>query len=68
MEGDIVSQCVRAFLHALALALLVVASAAPAQARPCLSPGPTVDVGSVAGLAPDGRSVDIGLTASCPER
>lgn len=67
MEGEIVSQRVRAFLQAVALALLVVGSAAPAQARP-LPPSPTVDLGSVARLAPDGGSVDIDLTASCPER
>jgi hypothetical protein len=66
MEGDIVSQRVHAFLLVLVLALLVVGGAAPAQARP-VPPSPTVALGSVARLAPDGRSVEIDVAASCPE-
>jgi hypothetical protein len=67
MEGDLVSQRARAFLLAGVLALLVAGGAAPAQARP-VPPSPTVALGSVARLAPDGRSVDIDLAASCPQR
>jgi hypothetical protein len=33
-----------------------------------VSPGPTVDVQSVGGLAPNGRSIDVQVLASCPER
>jgi hypothetical protein len=52
-----------------ALILLVAAGAATrlAAARP-LPPQPTVQVGSVARLAPDGRSLDVDVVASCPER
>ncbi len=67
MDGDLVWQRVRASLLAGVLVLLVAGGAAPAQARP-VPPSPTVALGSVARLAPDGRSVDIDLTASCPER
>jgi hypothetical protein len=49
-----------------ALALLVAWTAAPAGARP--SRPPTVDIGSAALLAPDGRSISLGVLASCPER
>jgi hypothetical protein len=41
-------------------------TAAPAGAR--VAPGPTVDVQPGAGLAPDGRSIDVQVLASCPER
>jgi hypothetical protein len=51
-----------------ALAVLVVAAhAAPVAARP-IPPHPTVELESLARLTPDGRSVDVDLTASCPER
>jgi hypothetical protein len=33
-----------------------------------VSPGPSVDVHSVGGLAPDGRSIGVQVLASCPER
>jgi hypothetical protein len=51
------------------LVLVVVLSAlgaAPAGAR--VSAGPAVDIHTVAGLAPDGRSIDVSVLASCPER
>src|SRR5687767_13352607 len=57
----------RIAVRALALgAVLVLLPAAPAVAR--TSPGPTVDVHSAAGLAPDGRSMFVEVFASCPER
>jgi hypothetical protein len=67
MEGDVVSKSVRASLLVVAVSLLVTVGVAPAQARP-IPPNPTVDLGSVARLAPDARSVDIDVSASCPER
>ena len=67
MEGDVVSKGVRTGLLAVAVSLLVAGGVAPAHARP-IPPNPTVDVGSVARLAPDVRSVDIDVSASCPER
>jgi hypothetical protein len=54
------------FALAVVVALLAVSAAAPAGARP--SSGPTVDVQSVALVAPDGRSMSFQVIASCPER
>lgn len=51
----------------LAVLALLVVGAAPAAARP-IPPHPTVELGSVAGLAPDSRSVDVHVVASCPDR
>jgi hypothetical protein len=48
---------------ACALALL---GAAPAGAR--FQEAPTVDIHSAAGMAPDGRSINVTVLASCPER
>jgi hypothetical protein len=48
------------------VALLGVVSAAPAGAR--FQEPPTVDIHSAAGLAPDGRSINVNVLASCPER
>jgi len=45
---------------------LVAGGALPATARPVQTP--TVELGSAAGLAPDGRSVSITVLAQCPER
>jgi hypothetical protein len=57
----------RTFALAGLIALLgLVAAVAPAGAR--AAPEPTVDVQSVAGLAPDGRSIGVQVLASCPER
>jgi hypothetical protein len=58
----------RARVLALAgvVALFGVTLAVPAGARP--SSGPSVDIQSVAGLAPDGRSMSFQVIASCPER
>jgi hypothetical protein len=67
MEGDLVPQRLRAALLAGAVSLLVAGGVAPAQARP-IPPAPTVELGSVARLAPDGRSLDIDVSASCPDR
>jgi hypothetical protein len=50
----------------LVLAVAALMSAAPAESR--LSPGPTVDIHTAAGLAPDGGSVTVTVFASCPER
>jgi hypothetical protein len=48
------------------VALLGVVVAAPAGAR--FQEPPTVDIHSAAGLAPDGRSINVNVLASCPER
>jgi hypothetical protein len=48
------------------VALLAVLAAAPAGAR--FQEAPTVDIHTVAGLAPDGRSISVQVLASCPER
>ena len=50
----------------LAGLVLLVAGGGPATARP--GQGPSVDVQSAAGLAPDGRSLTVQVLASCPER
>jgi hypothetical protein len=59
-----------AFVRTLALvgtvAVLGVVAATPAGAR--FQEAPTVDVHSLAGMAPDGRSVVVNVLASCPER
>ncbi len=58
---------VRTLARAGMIALVaLVAAAAPAGAR--VTPEPTVDIQSVAGLAPDGRSIGVQVLASCPER
>ena len=46
--------------------LAFVAAATPAGAR--VTPEPAVDVQSVTGLAPDGRTIGVRVLASCPER
>ena len=52
---------------ALAIALVVAAGlAGSGEAR--RSQDPTVELGTAAGLAPDGRSLRIDVIASCPER
>ncbi len=59
----------RGRLRALALigvVVLGIGAAATAEAR--LASGPTVDIQSAAGLAPDGRSMTVQVLASCPER
>ena len=66
MKRGIARRRGRTFVLAGVLALLVAWTAAPAAARP--SSGPTVDIGSSALLAPDGRSISLGVLASCPER
>jgi hypothetical protein len=66
MKRGIARRRARTFALAGAVALLVAWAAAPAGARP--SSGPTVDIGSAALLAPDGRSISLGVLASCPER
>ena len=48
------------------VALLGVVVAPPAGAR--FQEPPTVDIHSAAGLAPDGRSINVNVLASCPER
>lgn len=54
------------FVVAGAMVILTVAASPARAAGPAAEP--TVDVGSVVGLAPDGRSVSVGVLASCPER
>lgn len=63
MERGTARHRTRAFALAGVFALLV---AGGAGAR--VTPGPTVDVQSVGGLAPDGRSIGVQILASCPER
>lgn len=53
-------------LTGLITLLALVTSAAPVGAR--VTSGPTVDIHSLAGLAPDGRSIGVQVLASCPER
>jgi hypothetical protein len=60
-----VSRGVRALALAGAVGLILSSSATPAEARPMQCP--TVELGSAARLAPDGRSVAIDLVAACPE-
>ena len=48
------------------VALLAALSATPAGAR--FQEPPTVDIHSAALLAPDGRSINVNVLASCPER
>jgi hypothetical protein len=67
MAGNITSQCIRALALAGMAAVLVLGGALSAEARPA-SPRPTVELGSAAGLAPDGRSLSVDVIASCPER
>jgi len=66
MKRGIALQRARTFALVGAIALLVAWAAAPAGARP--SSPPTVDIQSVAWLAPDGRSLSFQVIASCPER
>ena len=60
----------KVFARTLALggvvALLAALSATPAGAR--FQEPPTVEIHSAAGLAPDGRSINVNVLASCPER
>jgi hypothetical protein len=68
MDRSSISRRVRAFALAAVAAFLVAGGALPAEAG---SPVPTrlnVELGSAAGLAPDGQSVGISLLARCPER
>ncbi|HWM14472.1 MAG TPA: hypothetical protein VNO56_08330 [Gaiellaceae bacterium] len=66
MKREIARRRARTFALAGVVAVLAAGTAAPAGARP--SSGPTVDVQSVAWLAPDGGSVSFQVIASCPER
>jgi hypothetical protein len=67
MESRVITQRVRGFALACAIGILVVGGALPAAG----GPRPTrlnVDLGTAAGLAPDGHSVSVNLLARCPER
>jgi hypothetical protein len=66
MQVGVRSRRIRALLVGTAATTSLVAGSA-AQARP-IPPSPAVDLGSVAILAPDARSVDVHVNASCPER
>ena len=66
MKPRTTNRCARAFAVAGLALLLSVGAAARADGRP--APGPTVDIQSAAGLAPDGRSLTVQVLASCPER
>jgi hypothetical protein len=65
MEGAL-PQRVRALVLVAILGLLATGGISPAAARPAQLP--TVELGSAAGLAPDGLSLTIEVIASCPER
>ena len=67
MEGNVTSPRVRALAPAGLATVLVLGSALTGEARPA-SPRPTNELGSAAGLAPDGRSVAVDVIAWCPER
>jgi hypothetical protein len=67
MQHRIILRGVRAFALAGAVGILVAGGALPAGA----APRPTrlnVDLGTAAGLTPDGHSVSVNLLAQCPER
>jgi hypothetical protein len=66
MEGGVARHRVRALALTAGIAFAVAGAAVPARVRP--SPGPTVDIQSAAGLAPDGGSMTVQVLASCPER
>jgi hypothetical protein len=66
-EGVIVSQRIRAVGLAALVGLLLAGATRPAEARP-IPPGPTVDLASAAGLAPDGSALEFHVLASCPDR
>ncbi len=66
MDGRIAPKRLRRSALAVGAGFLVAVSAAPVEAGPVQSP--TVELGSAARLAPDGRSVAIDLLAKCPER
>jgi hypothetical protein len=66
MRRRISRRIARTFVLGSAIGLLAAGLATPAQARPPAPP--TVDIQSVAWLAPDGGSVSFQVIASCPER
>jgi hypothetical protein len=66
MEGGIGRKWVRTFVLAGVIALVGGGAVSPADAR--TAPSPSIDIHSVAGLAPDGRSIGVQVFASCPER
>jgi hypothetical protein len=66
-EGVIASQRLRAVALAALVGLLLAGAIRPAEARP-IPPGPTVDLASAAGLAPDGSALEFHVFASCPDR
>lgn len=66
-EGVIVSPRLRAVALAALVGLLLAGGTRPAEARP-IPPGPTVDLASAAGLAPDGSALEFHVLASCPDR
>ena len=61
-------QAVARTLALVSLFALLVAAAAAAPAGARFQEAPTVDIHSAAGLAPDGRSINVNVLASCPER
>lgn len=67
MERGMTRYWLRGVVLAAVIALVGVGAAAPADARRAAS-GPVVDLHSVGGLAPDGRSISVQVLASCPER
>jgi hypothetical protein len=66
MKCAVVRRRFRAFALGLVIGLLGTGAAVPAEAR--VSPGPVVDIHSAARLGPDGQSIGVDLSASCPER
>jgi len=68
IDRNILSHRARRLALVGVVALLVVGGALPVEATPPFPSRLNVELGSAAGLAPDGQSVGIGLLARCPER
>jgi hypothetical protein len=66
MGGGMTRNLLRGLVLATVVALVGVGAAAPADAR--RTSGPFVDLHTLGGLAPDGRSISVQVLASCPER
>lgn len=66
MERGMTRYWFRGLVLAAVIGVVGVGAAAPADAR--RASGPIVDLHSVAGLAPDGRSISVQVLASCPQR
>src|SRR6266540_2132793 len=66
MKGDVVGRRFRSLVFAVAVGLLLAGAGPPAEARSVQNA--TVELGSAAGLAPDGQSVAVQVLAKCSLR